>query len=74
MRVREERPPWYLSVVGGALYEASSKSSSVVTDYVGYLSKGQIPPKHISLINLTVTLNIEGSKYTIETVRGGPRS
>ncbi|ONM27340.1 Alpha-galactosidase 3 [Zea mays] len=37
-------------------------------------SKGQIPPKHISLVNLTVTLNIEGSKYTIETVRGGPRS
>jgi hypothetical protein len=25
--------------------EASSRSSSVVTDYVGYLSKGQIPPK-----------------------------
>nr|AHI94840.1 acetyl-coenzyme A carboxylase [Eleusine indica] len=74
MRVRAERPPWYLSVVGGALYEASSRSSSVVTDYVGYLSKGQIPPKHISLVNLTVTLNIEGSKYTIETVRGGPRS
>ncbi|KAG8091440.1 hypothetical protein GUJ93_ZPchr0012g20998 [Zizania palustris] len=74
MRVRAERPPWYLSVVGGALYEASSRSSSVVTDYVGYLSKGQIPPKHISLVNLTVTLNIEGSKYTIETVRRGPRS
>ncbi|KAM3354571.1 hypothetical protein ACQJBY_025337 [Aegilops geniculata] len=74
MRVRAERPPWYLSVVGGALYEASSRSSSVVTDYVGYLSKGQIPPKHISLVNLTVTLNIDGSKYTIETVRGGPRS
>ena len=45
MRVRAERPPWYLSVVAGALYEASSRSSSVVTDYVGYLSKGQIPPK-----------------------------
>ncbi|KAG2549530.1 hypothetical protein PVAP13_9KG357200 [Panicum virgatum] len=74
MRVRAERPPWYLSVVGGALYEASSRSSSVITDYVGYLSKGQIPPKHISLVNLTVTLNIEGSKHTVETVRGGPRS
>uniref|UniRef100_M8BWJ4 Acetyl-CoA carboxylase n=1 Tax=Aegilops tauschii TaxID=37682 RepID=M8BWJ4_AEGTA len=70
MRVRAERPPWYLSVVGGALYEASSRSSSVVTDYVGYLSKGQIPPKHISLVNLTVTLNIDGSKYTIETLDG----
>ncbi|KAL5230766.1 hypothetical protein ABZP36_029542 [Zizania latifolia] len=74
MRVRAERPPWYLSVVGGTLYEASSRSSSIVIDYVGYLSKGQIPPKHISLVNLTVTLNIEGSKYTIETVKRGPRS
>ncbi|XBI75211.1 hypothetical protein VPH35_068610 [Triticum aestivum] len=74
MRVRAERPPWYLSVVAGALYEASSRSSSVVTDYVGYLSKGQIPPRHISLVNLTVTLNIEGIKYTVKTVRGGPGS
>ncbi|XP_040385332.1 uncharacterized protein LOC107305445 [Oryza brachyantha] len=39
MHIRAERPPWYLSVVGGALYEASSRSSSVFTDYVGYLSK-----------------------------------
>ncbi|AQK79220.1 hypothetical protein ZEAMMB73_Zm00001d035554 [Zea mays] len=46
------------------IQEASSRSSSVITNYVGYLSKGQIPPKHISLVNLTVTLNIEGSKYT----------
>ncbi|KAM0865439.1 hypothetical protein ACQ4PT_043269 [Festuca glaucescens] len=50
MHVRAERPPWYLSVVGGALYEASSRSSRVVSDYVGYLSKGQIPPKASDLI------------------------
>ncbi|KAL0352310.1 UNVERIFIED_CONTAM: Acetyl-CoA carboxylase 1 [Sesamum calycinum] len=49
MRVRAERPPWYLSVVGGALY-------------------------HISLVNSQVSLNIEGSKYTINMVRGGPGS
>ncbi|ONK64464.1 uncharacterized protein A4U43_C07F26320 [Asparagus officinalis] len=74
MRVRAERPPWYLSVVGGALYKASTSSAAVVSDYVGYLGKGQIPPKHISLVNSVVTLNIEGSKYTIEMVRGGPGS
>lgn len=74
MRVRAERPPWYLSVVGGALYvsicyicayvcayvfvfsmiyflllhlfqKASASSAAVVSDYVGYLEKGQIPPK-----------------------------
>uniref|UniRef100_A0A2P2K1R6 Homomeric Acetyl-CoA Carboxylase Hom-ACCase n=1 Tax=Rhizophora mucronata TaxID=61149 RepID=A0A2P2K1R6_RHIMU len=74
MRVRVERPPWYLSVVGGALYKASTSSAAMVSDYVGYLEKGQIPPKHISLVHSKVSLNIEGSKYKIDMVRGGPGS
>ncbi|KAK9270500.1 hypothetical protein L1049_026080 [Liquidambar formosana] len=74
MRVRAERPPWYLSVVGGALYKASASSAAMVSDYIGYLEKGQIPPKHISLVNSQVSLNIEGSKYTVEMARGGPGS
>ena len=93
MRVRAERPPWYLSVVGGALYvskfafisfslsslffffclfvfvlffkvsfsgihdvcffqliqKASASSAALVSDYVGYLEKGQIPPKVLCL-------------------------
>ncbi|KAF6175732.1 hypothetical protein GIB67_022734 [Kingdonia uniflora] len=72
MRVRAERPPWYLSVAGGALYKASTRSATIISEYVGYLEKGQIPPKHISLVNSQVSLNIEGSKYTIDMVRGGP--
>ncbi|XP_072972493.1 acetyl-CoA carboxylase 1-like isoform X1 [Typha angustifolia] len=74
MRVRAERPPWHISVVGGALYKAMTSSAAIVSDYVGYLGKGQIPPKHISLVNSFVSLNIEGSKYTIERVRSGPGS
>ncbi|KAL1223719.1 Acetyl-CoA carboxylase 1 [Cardamine amara subsp. amara] len=74
MRVRADRPPWYLSVVSGALYKASATSTAVVSDYVGYLEKGQIPPKHISLVHSQVSLNIEGSKYTIDVVRGGSGS
>ncbi|KAL8514106.1 hypothetical protein ACS0TY_013288 [Phlomoides rotata] len=74
MRVRAERPPWYLSVVGGALHKASASSADTVSEYVGYLEKGQIPPKHISLVNSQVSLNIEGSKYTINMARGGPGS
>ncbi|KAF5178012.1 Acetyl-coa carboxylase [Thalictrum thalictroides] len=74
MRVRAERPAWYLSVVGGALYKASTSSATMVSDYVGYLEKGQIPPKHISLVHSQVSLNIEGSKYTVDLVKGGPRS
>ncbi|KAJ3673764.1 hypothetical protein LUZ60_005756 [Juncus effusus] len=74
MRVRAERLPWYLSVVGGALYKAWSSSAAIVSDYVGYLVKGQIPPKHISLVNSVITLNIDGVKYTIEMARRGPGS
>ncbi|KAG5391557.1 hypothetical protein IGI04_021520 [Brassica rapa subsp. trilocularis] len=74
MRVRAERPPWYLSVVSGALYKASATGAAVVSDYIAYLDKGQIPPKHISLVHSQVSLNIEGSKYTIDVVRSGSGS
>ncbi|KAJ6398844.1 hypothetical protein OIU77_019579 [Salix suchowensis] len=62
MRVRAERLPWYLSVVGGALYKACASSAALVSDYVGYLEKGQIPPKHISPVKSQVSLNIEGKQ------------
>ncbi|KAF8046826.1 hypothetical protein N665_3391s0004, partial [Sinapis alba] len=74
MRIRAERPPWYLSVVSGALYKASATGAVVVSDYIAYLDKGQIPPKHISLVHSQVSLNIEGSKYTVDVVRCGSGS
>ncbi|GAB2292893.1 acetyl-coenzyme-A carboxylase [Dionaea muscipula] len=74
MRVRAERPPWYISVVGGALFKASASSAAMVSEYVGYLEKGQIPPKHISLVHSQISLSIEGSKYTIDMARGGSGS
>ncbi|KAI8013044.1 Acetyl-CoA carboxylase 1 [Camellia lanceoleosa] len=62
-----------------AMRKASTSSAAMVSEYVGYLEKGQIPPKcplicSISLVNSQVSLNIEGSKYTIDMVRGGPGS
>lgn len=74
MRIRAERPPWYLSVIGGALCKASMLTSGRVSEYIGYLEKGQIPPKNISLVNFQIALNIEGSKYTIDLIRGAPGS
>lgn len=74
MRVQAERPPWYISVVGGALYKTVTSNTDTVSEYVSYLVKGQIPPKHISLVHSTVSLNIEESKYTIETIRSGQGS
>lgn len=136
MRVRAERPPWYLSVVGGALYvsfsllylikvfvdlicyfpctvfllllpfslclfnfcfsymndyhhchaysyfisqKASATSAAVVSEYVGYLEKGQIPPKvhnllafvlielvNVSLIYLWMTVFLLAAHITCE--------
>ncbi|XP_024374276.1 acetyl-CoA carboxylase 1 [Physcomitrium patens] len=74
MRVRAERPPWEISVVGGALYKASRLIAARVTEYIGYLEKGQIPPKNISLVNFHISLNIDGIKYNMELTKGGPGS
>ncbi|KAI8016648.1 Acetyl-CoA carboxylase 1 [Camellia lanceoleosa] len=54
MRVRAERPPWYLSVVGGALYKAPTSSAAMVLEYVGYLEKGK------SLLRFTVSRRVVG--------------
>lgn len=69
MKVVAERPPWHISVLGGALREADTMTAARVSDYVGYLQKGQIPPKHISLVNFEVTLNIEGVKYQVSLTK-----
>ncbi|KZV28923.1 hypothetical protein F511_13718 [Dorcoceras hygrometricum] len=74
MRVRAERLPWYILVAGGALYKASASNAAAVSEYVGYLEKGQIPPKHISVVDYQVSLNIGGTEYTINMVRKGPGS
>ncbi|KAI9090232.1 hypothetical protein K1719_028778 [Acacia pycnantha] len=44
--------------------------AALVSNYVGYLEKGQIPPNHIPLVHSQVSLNIEGSKYTVTIVIG----
>lgn len=69
MKVVAERPPWHISVLGGALREAEMMTAARVSEYVGYLQKGQIPPKHISLVNFDVSLNIEGVKYTVSLIK-----
>ncbi|MCE3050601.1 acetyl-coenzyme-A carboxylase [Datura stramonium] len=70
MRVRAERPPWYLSVVGGALYKASASGAAVVSEYIAILKRDKSHPSIYPFVNSQVSLNIEGSKYTINMVRG----
>ncbi|KAL2653562.1 hypothetical protein R1flu_021690 [Riccia fluitans] len=74
MRVRVERPPWHLSVVGGALHMGTMLTAARVLEYISFLDRGQVPPKNISLVNFQVSLNIEGNKYTVDMTKGGPGS
>ncbi|KAH9617543.1 hypothetical protein KSS87_000856 [Heliosperma pusillum] len=71
MRVKAEGLPWYISVVGGALYRASTSSAAKIAEFVGYLKRGQIPPKHLPIVRSRVSLNIDGSKYNVEVMWGG---
>eukprot|EP00897_Mesotaenium_endlicherianum_P010369 jgi/Mesen1/9360/ME000061S08809 len=72
MRVVAERPPWHICVLGGALYTAEKIATTRVSEYVGYLEKGQIPPKHISLVSFEVPLNIDGVKYLVSMTKRAP--
>ncbi|KAI7987579.1 Acetyl-CoA carboxylase 2 [Camellia lanceoleosa] len=70
MWVRAERPPWYLSVVGGALYKASTSSAAMVSEYFGYLEKGQIPPKVPVVVdkascNANEDINFRFTRFTV---------
>ncbi|KAI7999298.1 Acetyl-CoA carboxylase 1 [Camellia lanceoleosa] len=66
VRVTSVDPDDGFKPTSGKVQKASTSSATMVLEYVGYLEKGQIPPKHISLINSQVSLNIEGSKYKLD--------
>lgn len=71
-KIKAGRPPWHLCVVGGAVVRAYEAISSKAAEYLGFLSKGQLPPPDISLINFQDDLVIEGVKYRVKVLRRGP--
>jgi acetyl-CoA carboxylase/biotin carboxylase 1 len=48
--VRAEKPPWELCVLGAAAVRAHEAFACKAAEYLGFLSKGQLPPADISLI------------------------
>jgi len=48
--VKTEQPPWYLCVIGAAAVRAHKAFACKAAEYLGFLSKGQLPPADISLI------------------------
>lgn len=54
--VKTEQPPWYLCVIGAAAVRAHEAFACKAAEYLGFLSKGQLPPADISLIFFQVCL------------------
>lgn len=52
--VKAERPPWHLCVIGAAAVRAHEAFACKAAEYLGFLSKGQLPPPDISLIHFEV--------------------
>eukprot|EP00899_Mesostigma_viride_P017896 jgi/Mesvir1/26107/Mv06825-RA.1 len=71
-KVQSERPPWYLSVICGAMTVATNEEAMVVCEYVGYLEKGQIPPQSVTFTYTCAKMVIDGVKYTVEVSRQSP--
>lgn len=54
------------------MVKAYEHISSQSVEYLGYLSKGQLPPASVSLTHFSDTLVIEGTKYAVRVARSGP--
>lgn len=48
--VKAEKPAWELCVIGAAAVRAHEAFACKAAEYLGFLSKGQLPPADISLI------------------------
>lgn len=67
--VKAERPPWHLCVIGSAVVRAYESITSKAAEYLGFLSKGQLPPRDVGLIRFRDDLVLEGVKYRVSVVR-----
>jgi hypothetical protein len=52
------RAPWHLAVIAGSVVRAHQAASYQSSTYLNFLSKGQLPPPSVSLVNFTESLII----------------
>ncbi len=50
--------PWHIAVIAGAAVRAHQAVSAQSIEYLGFLSKGQLPPASVSLISFKESLII----------------
>lgn len=60
-QVKAEKPKWYLAVIAGGVLRTMGHVSSRAADFLGYLTKGQLPPTHISLTRFQEALVLDGA-------------
>lgn len=60
LQVKTDRPPWYLSVICGALLRVIQQVNLRSADYLGFLEKGQLPPAKLTLTSFEQQLVLEG--------------
>lgn len=60
LQVKADRPPWYLSVICGALLRVIQQVNGRSADYLGFLEKGQLPPAKLTLTSFEEQLVLEG--------------
>ena len=58
--MKADRPPWYLSVICGALLRTIQQVNLRSADYLGFLEKGQLPPAKLTLTSFEQQLVLEG--------------
>ncbi|MEW5311712.1 MAG: hypothetical protein WDW38_003401 [Sanguina aurantia] len=64
--------PWHLTVIAGAVVRAAGHVNARRAEYLGYLTKGQLPPARLSLVTFSEKLVIDGFKYNVSVTRRSP--
>lgn len=70
----EEKPETMLVVVIGALYKSFQATLERYRKYLGYLERGQIPPKDLLVLEDKIDLIYMNTKYSFKALRSGPTS
>lgn len=66
LQVKAEKPAWYLGVISGALIRCQDYVSSLSTEYLGYLEKGQLPPARLTLTAFQDSLILDGRRKKLD--------
>eukprot|EP00200_Dunaliella_tertiolecta_P012627 CAMPEP_0202373002 /NCGR_PEP_ID=MMETSP1127-20130417/4091_1 /ASSEMBLY_ACC=CAM_ASM_000462 /TAXON_ID=3047 /ORGANISM="Dunaliella tertiolecta, Strain CCMP1320" /LENGTH=2753 /DNA_ID=CAMNT_0048969731 /DNA_START=204 /DNA_END=8465 /DNA_ORIENTATION=+ len=65
------QPPWHLAVIAGAVVRAFEHISAQSAAYLGFLTKGHMPPDNVAM-SFSDALIIGGKRYPVQVQRRSP--